>query len=118
MTLQLFYVPENIDLDKLIEKNPISHIPGIHRDKLLYILHLLAEIPSNNKDLTNEEGYVPINAEILEKWIGKEYLDYLTSLQETGIIETDNQFIVGVKSGGYRFPPDISNQSLLQIQPF
>ncbi|GEP93721.1 hypothetical protein SAMN05660909_05679 [Chitinophaga terrae (ex Kim and Jung 2007)] len=105
MTQQLFYVPKNIDLDKLIEENPVSHIPGFHRDKLLYILHLLVEIPSNNKDLTNEEGYVPINAEILKQWIGKGYSDYLTYLQDVGIIETDNQFIVGIKSKGYKFCP-------------
>ncbi|WP_126244375.1 hypothetical protein [Chitinophaga rhizosphaerae] len=103
MEQQLFYIPENIDIDDIIRKNSISHIDGFNRDKLLYILHLLAEIPSRNKDLTDEEGYVPINAEILKQWIGKGYSDYLTYLLEAGIIETDDQFIVGVKSKGYRF---------------
>ncbi|RPE05798.1 hypothetical protein EGT74_25890 [Chitinophaga lutea] len=103
MTVQSFYIPENIDIDDILRKNPINHIDGFNRDKLLYILHLLAEIPSNSKDLTNEEGYVPINAEILRRWIGKGYSDYLTYLQEAGIVESDNHFITGIKSRGYRF---------------
>jgi len=103
MPLNYFYIPENINLDEVFRNNPISHIDGFKRDKLLYVLHLLAEIPSTNKDLTGEDGYIPINAEILKEWIGKGYTQYLNYLQDAGIIECDNQFIIGIKSRGYRF---------------
>ncbi|RAJ04076.1 hypothetical protein LX64_02953 [Chitinophaga skermanii] len=100
-----FLIPENLDLDEIIKNNPIVDFKSFNREKLLYVLHLLADIPSNNKDLANEEGYVPINAEILKQWINKGYSRYLKYLIDAGIIETDNQFVVGLKSRGYRFCP-------------
>lgn len=98
----LFFIPENIDIDKILRLNPIGQVAGFHKDNLYYILHLLSDIPSRNKDLTNEEGYVPINAEILKEWIGKGYRQYLNYLEDAGVIEVDYQFIVGKKSNGYR----------------
>lgn len=105
-----FYVPQNLDIDRLLVKFPFRHIPAFHKDNLYYILSLLVEIPANNKDLIDEDGYTPVNAEILKKWIGREYAKYVQWLIDAGVIETKGHFIVGKKSKGYRYCPKYRTQ--------
>jgi len=101
-----FILPVNIDLDSIIEANPVTHIHGFKKYKLMYVLHTLSDIPSNNKDLCKEDGYIPINAELLRNQIGREYDNYLTYLIDVGIVESDNYFSRPAhKSRGYRFTP-------------
>ncbi|WCO02910.1 hypothetical protein [Psychroserpens ponticola] len=96
------YIPENLDIDQLMYDNP----PNFKKykcktDKLLYIIHLINALPLMNKDLLYE-GYVPLNATMLQSKISnyKEYLDYL--LNDLKIIESDGQYFPGYKSKGYR----------------
>ena len=96
-----FYLPENLDLDRLIRNNPPNFRP-FKRDKLRYILHLINAISLLNKDKLYDE-YTYVNAKALQKVIQnyKKYLDYL--INDLQIIECDGQYIPGEKSLGYKF---------------
>ena len=96
-----FYLPENLDLDRLIRNNPPNFRP-FKRDKLRYILHLINAISLLNKDKLYDE-YTYVNAKALQKVIQnyKKYLDYL--INDLQIIECDGHYIPGEKSLGYKF---------------
>lgn len=99
------YIPRNLDIDELISKYP-PNIPRFQKDKLMYIISLIYYIPMRLKkfDFEAEDGYIPINSEIL-KFRVREYPDYLKYLLETGVFEkrTDYKYKVGITSSGYRF---------------
>lgn len=99
------YIPRNLNIDELISNYP-PNIHRFHKDKLMYIINLIYSIPMRIKDFDfeAEDGYVPINSEIL-KFRVREYADYLKYLVETGVFEkrTNYKYKVGVTSSGYRF---------------
>lgn len=118
------FIPAHLDIDSLLWENPPYEIKGFLKDKLIHILHLLHSIPANNKDLEIIDGYIPIYSKIVKRAIPnyREYLDYLLRI---GILETDNWYIVGGKSKGYRFtqafqttlkPVNITNTALCRHQ--
>ena len=90
---------------ELIEQFP-PEIKNFKRDKLLYILSLIHEIPARNKrsGLSNN-GYTNINATILRTFIYdyKKYIDYLKLHR---VIECDCHFKPREKSYGFRIMPD------------
>ncbi len=104
-----FYIPKNLDIDSLLVKYSFRHITAFHKDNLYYILNLIVEIPANNKDLIDEDGYTPVNAEILKKWIGREYPKYVQWLIDAMVIETKGHFIVGKKSKGFKYCEKYNN---------
>jgi hypothetical protein len=63
------YIPEDLDLDGVLLDNPPDF--KYHRDDFVYILHLLTSIPARNRDLMDEDGWVPIHAQTLQKVIRK-----------------------------------------------
>jgi hypothetical protein len=65
-------------------------------------MHLILTIPAANKDLDTGYPYVPIHANTLQRKF-KNYREYIDYLLEAGIIETDNQYVTGLKCIGYRF---------------
>lgn len=72
------------------------------KDKIYYFLSLLTTIPARNKDLIDEEGWIPIHTKTIRdkiKDIGL-YKDYLI---RTGVLECDNIYIPKVKSRCYRW---------------
>jgi len=81
---------------------PPIKINNFHIDNLKYILGLITKISTRSDHFDTHTGMVPLNAEILRKKIRnyKQYLDYALS---TGILETDNHYIPGKKSKGYKF---------------
>ncbi|ARV08365.1 hypothetical protein BTO05_01415 [Winogradskyella sp. PC-19] len=95
------YIPENLDIFELTHNNPPSFKP-YKLDKLCYILHLINAIPLMDKNIQGED-FVPINAKKLQDKIQnyKKYLNYLES--DLQIIESDNHYVVGEKSKGFRF---------------
>ncbi|MDB9781522.1 hypothetical protein OAB88_00250 [Winogradskyella sp.] len=96
------YIPENLDIDQLMYDNPPKFKKyRCKRDKLLYIIHLINALPLYKKDLLFD-GFIPLNSMLLQDKISnyKEYIDYL--LYDLKIIETDGQYITGLKSKGYR----------------
>lgn len=99
------FIPANLDVDSLVREHPPYEIKGFLKDKLIHILYLLHSIPANNKDLEIIDGFIPIYSKIVKRRIPnyRQYLDYLLRV---GILETDNWYIVGGKSKGYRFTPD------------
>jgi hypothetical protein len=96
------FIPRNLDIDGLLKKYPPLRIDSFSKDKLIYILHLLYSIPANNKDLEVPDGFVPIYSKILQRSIRNynEYIDYLLRVK---VLETDNWYIPGRKSRGYRY---------------
>ncbi|SIN85702.1 hypothetical protein [Chitinophaga niabensis] len=102
MANTVLFVPNNININGLVDKGEMS-IKPFKKDKLLYLLNVITEIPANNKDIELKNGFIPINATILKNILGSNYLDYIKLLLDEGIIECDNQYVVDEKSKGYRF---------------
>jgi hypothetical protein len=96
-----YRIPANLDLVKIISENP-PKIRNFRSDKLIVILDLINTIPAANKDVVTWNGFVPIQATILQKSIAgyKAYLNYLINNK---IILCDNYFLKGQKSLGYKF---------------
>lgn len=97
----IYYKPKNLDLDKIICEQP-PYIRQFSKEKLLYIIHLISMIPANNKDLEINNGFVPIHSQKIRLVIPN-YKQYFNYLIEAKVLETDNQYIKGKKSKGYRF---------------
>lgn len=96
------YVPQNLDIAALINDFLPGRLKSLQKDKLLYILGLISLVPSRNKKLRYDNGYVPLNASLLRNNIKdyKVYLDYLIKMQ---VLECDYHYITNEKSYGYRF---------------
>jgi hypothetical protein len=111
------YIPENLDIFKLTNSIPPTFKP-YKIDKLCYILHLINAIPLMDKDIQNEE-FVPINAKKHQHYI-QNYKKYLTYLEDDlKIIESDNHYIVGEKSKGYRFTKEyLTPVKQMQVEDF
>lgn len=97
-----YYVPNNLDIDQHINLYIPSNIIPFQKSKLLYILDLVTTIPANNKGLELSNGFVPINAKMLQTKVRnyKQYLDYLISSK---VFEVNKQYIPSEKSRGYKF---------------
>jgi hypothetical protein len=94
------YIPRNIDISSLIEENPPSFKP-FNVDKIIYIISLLTELRYYNKDFRNKH-FIPLNSSELQKYIHN-YKDYLLYLEhDLQIIKSDNHYIPGHKSKGYK----------------
>ncbi len=97
------FIPENLNIESILTEHPPTF--QYDRDYFIHILHLITEIPANDKSLLdNTLDFIPLNSVVLRKRIDlyRRYLDYLV---ERGILQTDNQYIVEEKSKGYKFSP-------------
>ncbi|KUJ51735.1 hypothetical protein [Chryseobacterium sp. JAH] len=95
------YVPMKVDIDKILVEKPPEF--RFHRDKFVYVLHLLSYIPSKNSNILNENnGFTPVNRALLQRRIHnyKNYIDYLA---DVGVIRLDGFYKVDKKSGGIKF---------------
>ena len=117
------YLPENLDLDKIIAENPPKDFPpfqkqrnnlSFQKEKLMFILHQITYLTSVKKDFDYEEnaGFVPINKEKLQKSAIHDYRPHLDYLIHCGIIIEDSQYIVGQKSKGIKFTSEYSFQKV------
>jgi hypothetical protein len=110
-------VPENLNLDQLFKDHkPKGFRPSI--DRLYYLVGLLAEIPARDRRIgqTRENpflGFIPLYSQILKPKIHN-YQLYLEYLIAAGVIECDNQYIVGGKSKGYRLSSNYRTAGRLQ----
>lgn len=99
--------PDSFDVDKHLATHP-PYDYGFPKDKefkahkALYILSLLTSIPSDNGDLIEEDGYVPINARQLQRKFG-DYKNYIDYLKNSNVIVCNGKFIIGEKSFKYRW---------------
>lgn len=96
------FIPANLDIDKLIREKPPHYIDSFKRDKLIHLIHLITSIPATNKDLELPDGFVPLYSPVLQKRI-RNYSDYLDYLLDNNVILTDDRYIPGLKSKGYKF---------------
>lgn len=107
-------LPKDFDLEAHVRKYPplsygYKSKLNFNIGKLYYFLSLLSSIPARNKDLINDDRWVPISMSILRNNIKdiKWYKDYLIS---TGIIEYDNVYIPGKKAFWYSWSSRYSSR--------
>ncbi|MBD2722206.1 hypothetical protein [Hymenobacter armeniacus] len=97
-------LPATLDLDAHLAAQPPSFAP-FSRDALAQLLHLVATLPLTNRKLANRlrhtDGYLPLSAVFLKRWLPN-YAAYLRYACATGLLETDNWFVVGGKCRSYR----------------
>jgi len=100
------YVPEKIDIDKMINDSQVGLIKDFHPDKLLWILSEIAEKPSNF------EGYVEIHSKRFRSFVHN-YNDYLNYAANNSLIERDMQYYYDIFSNskvrGYKFTDQYSS---------
>lgn len=96
------FIPCNLDLDQILKLSPPSNISNFCKDKMIYIISLVTAIPATNKDLEIKNGFVPIHSTFLKSKV-KNYRAYLDYLLTQKIFQTNNQYIVGKCSKGYKF---------------
>ena len=95
-------LPENFKVDEHIANFPPesngfkSSLKTFDKDKICHLLSLLSSIPASNKDLIVEDGFVPVNAEALNKYM-TDYAAYLGYLMTTNVVEWKDD---GVYSDG------------------
>jgi hypothetical protein len=110
------YIPENLDVDSLIKSYP-PPFPKFKRDKLVHIISLLYEIPQSKKDVIDtEQGWIPINTTKLQNDGIRDFPNYRDYLISTGILETNNHYIVGKKSKGFRLTDEYLLNKLKEVQ--
>lgn len=103
MTKHTFLIPQGFDIDALISSYPPA-ITNFQREKVLYIVDAISQIPARNKDVGDDGGYVPLNAELLRKKIGNRYYEYLRWLITCGVLECNGHFsVLHSVSRKYRF---------------
>ncbi|MFL5766071.1 MAG: hypothetical protein ACJ77K_19155 [Bacteroidia bacterium] len=105
------YIPHNLNLEEYLAE----HKPGFKFiiANFYYILNLLSEIPSFNKQNLNDGGYVSINSSLLQTKI-KNYTLYLAYLKKHGFIESDGKYTPGEKSIGYRYSSKFHSSHLVE----
>ncbi|MEZ4801160.1 MAG: hypothetical protein R2797_00190 [Gelidibacter sp.] len=94
------YVPESIDIDKILLDNP--PIFNYSRDVFVYIVHLVTSIPARKRDILDKhDGYTSINRKILQKRVHgyKKYIEYL---KQQGILIERNVYSPGNYSMGLK----------------
>lgn len=125
-------VPENLDLLSHINSYPLTDYDfaefegslyttddkgqaNIKYDleRMVHILELITTIPAEYKDSITEYGFVSIKSKYIKNYF-KDYMNYLDYWIKTGVIVTDNQYIVGQKSIGYKFSPEYENSPLVK----
>ncbi len=95
----LLFIPASLDVNTHIANHPT--FSGFEKEKLLYIIHCIINIPNYNKSITIVDGFVPLSSAALQDIIPsyKKYLDYgITS----GLLATDDLYLAGLKCKGYK----------------
>lgn len=97
------FIPENLELTSR------------HRDKYYYIVSRIYKEGYLNKNYT-EQSFVPLNSHILLDILGGYYIKHLRYLIDGGIVESDNCYIIGKKSKGYRLTEKYRVQKCKAVQ--
>ena len=90
-------IPSNLDLHSILSGNPPAFKYKV--DHFYFIIDYLSRA-MDFIDLKEGE-FIPINAQYLQKY-NKNYLQYLSPLVQQGVLITNNHYIVGKKSKGFR----------------
>ncbi len=97
-------VPKNLKIEELIERNPLKF--KYHVDNFYYIVGTIAQVKDRRDD---ELG--PLYSKILQSKVHN-YKDYLSYLEEHGVIEIDHSYVVGGKCKGYRLTGEYSSDAV------
>lgn len=93
------FIPKDLPLGQHLQ----THVPfnGFEKEKLLYIIHLIVNLPVYNKQLTVIDGFVPISASALQDVLPdyKKYLDYGVT---SGLLACDEVYVSSLKCKGYK----------------
>lgn len=104
MKKQILYTPRKLNLEAIVKMPP--GFKNFTIEKLILIVHLINALPAKNRKsrdkASKNDGYVSLSAELLRKQGIHNYNEYLKYLIERGVIESDNRFIKGKKTRGYR----------------
>jgi hypothetical protein len=96
-------IPQEIDIYNL---GPTCYRSDKNRrlkDGMAYITSLLMPgVHKKKQEEFEKSGFINLNAEILKHVIGDDYNVAIKMLQEADIITTDNRYMAGMKSRGYR----------------
>ncbi|MVO08551.1 hypothetical protein GOQ30_05170 [Flavobacterium sp. TP390] len=92
------YIPSNLDIDEILKVTPPNF--KFHRDYFIYLLHLVTDIPSRNKDV--EMVYVPFYSALIQRRV-RDYRNYLDYMVNNSILIENHQYVVGKSSRSFRF---------------
>lgn len=112
-----FYVPENLDIEHLINENKdIFYGNKLKKAQLLYILDSLAQSRATNRKQMedNKTPFAPLWGKLLQSVVRK-YNHYINFLLSVEIIITDKHFIPGEKCRGYCFNFPYNGQPYKEI---
>ncbi|WP_138991623.1 hypothetical protein [Larkinella sp. C7] len=104
-TRKIILLPENLNLEQLLEEHP-PQVP-LRIENLKYIIGLISELPAyDHRLLATDEAddalFIPLYSVLLKAKI-RDYQHYLRYLLEVGVLESDNSYTAGFKSRAYRF---------------
>lgn len=94
------YIPENFDIDEILQKSPPDF--KFHKDCFVYIIHLINDIPSRNKDA--DMDFVPLYSSLLQLRI-RDYRKYLDYLVTHGVLIENKQYIKNKQSKSFKLTP-------------
>lgn len=95
-------IPENLDIDKIIDDNKELCFPKFNKDKLLLMLDCVIKAGIVQRKEMEEQGkiFANVSSHKLQTLI-RDYSKYLKYLIDARVILSDNHFIRGKKSRGY-----------------
>ncbi len=94
------YLPENLDIDSMLAKNPPTF--KYNSDDITFLASLPLEISGSKKQYWKNSTYVPINSDLIQTYV-HDYKPYFNYLLEHKVFETDNHYIRNEKSIGYKY---------------
>lgn len=110
----LLYCPQNLDLRTEMLRHGRQHLVN-HLWKLYYVITLLYLHRWNKSSET--EDYRPLMAIRLRQALGSHTNQILALLKSLGVIETNNHYVVGQHSKGYRLCEPYRSTQFRQIKP-
>jgi hypothetical protein len=101
-TLDYLYVSDPIinDLKAKLDEIDITYL-----DRFLYVFHSIYSLSVFNKTNKRRNQFINLKARYIKDIIGDRYNLVVDFLVKEGFIETDNHFILGFKSRGYKLAP-------------
>lgn len=93
------FIPKDLPLGQHLQ----THVPfnGFDKEKLLYIIHLIVNLPVYNKQLTVIDGFVPISASALQD-VFTDYKKYIDYGLQSGLFACDEVYVSNSKCKGYK----------------
>jgi len=105
MNDRFFYIPESFNADCLLNSDLVK---PVHLDKVHYVLSkLYYSYMINGKDGVKWNEFINLHSKILERVLTcRKAKLVMDELVDSGILESDDLYIKGYKSYGYRYQDD------------